>query len=122
MTHTNTELHEIKEIIEVNGQFHVFTANDAVELAEALEEIYVNVMVTTTECEGVWTLVSSTVTSITIEFGDEEGDLIEVVLNTYTHDTTGKELSYDSKTLKSFKTQKGAENFASKMGLTISYI
>lgn len=122
MTHTQIELEQIKEIIETNGQFHVFTANDAVELAEALEEIYVNVMVTQTECDGVWTLVSSVVTSITIEFGDEDGDLIEVVLNTYTHDTAGKELSYDSKTLKSFKTQKGAERFAEKMGLTVSYI
>lgn len=124
MKMSNEELYEIKEFIAAGRTFNVFNHTDATALVEALEELYMDVMITVEECHNgdVFGLSLAVKVNYTIEDYLEESGEVEVVKNVTTYDVDGTQIDYDSEILKTFKTMKGAENYASKQGFTVSYL
>lgn len=117
--YTNQDiLIELKEIIEAGQNAYATTKDEAVEIVEALEEMYVSAMY---QQDGETFLIKSAI-EITITVEDLEDGEIVVTKNTFTHDHDGTQLDYSSEELKSFKTIRGATNFAKKLGYEVKYI
>lgn len=126
MTTLKDEIYEIKTYIEKGYTFNVFSLEDSNELVELLEELELETIVNVLPLHNgnVYEISAAEQTYVTVEdyTEEEEGEGFEVVLNKYTYDQDGKVLDYSDKFLKSFKTLKGATNFAKKQGYKVKFI
>lgn len=123
--YTQTDLEQINTLVaDYNQPFHIFSSKEeANSLAEVLEDEFgTETFITYDEDADVYNVQATEQTYITVEeitdsIDDEEG--FDVILNTVVYDFNGKVSSYEDTVLKTYKTEKGAKNFASKQGYQV---